>query len=634
MGNSFRAHDKSGIASDPGKFPALRQPQKGMELREGLITATYIVGFTAYVLHRLYWLQSQHPSYPEFGLDLIATILAAAALLYLMAFPRARPVGTLGVVIVGALLGLLFFVSTLGFALADPGNIEWLMRGDWAQHFVGWHLYRSASWQWPPGAFDNFWHPVGTAIVFTDSLPLAALPLKLISAWLPERFQYIGTWLLVNCVLQGVFAILLLRCFIKKTVSLAIGTGLILLAPVFISRIDHDTLTTHWLLLAGLWMYFRPTSTPRRACATWLVLVAVSALVHPYLNVMLLALAAAYYSREVFAVQRLSLRSGAVDLGALVGVSLFCWWLIGALTLRPSSGGVSLGVYNANLLAWFDPQWMSRWFKPLPSFGDGQYEGKGYLGIGVWLLALLSIGWAVRARYHQKGRLITVDTPWWPLAIVVALLTLYAFSTRFALGSWLLVDITPPHLPLIDTFRSSGRFIWASCYLFSLLAIVPVAQRTNLLAPICLGVAFFVQLVELAPLHIGIAQMREGIYQRAAEPTLSDPFWATATQGKKNIVLVPPPACGKEAAPYFPFSLLAGDRHLTINTGYLARFDEKRTFAYCDQFSKDIATGIRDADTLYVVGAEQLDAFRANSRTALDCRIVDGYNACVTLPNP
>src|SRR5262249_32791455 len=134
---------------------------------------------------------------------LIAMIVAGRS-----AVPRARLDGTLAFV-VGAAAGFMFFAGTIGLALVDPTAIGWLLQGDWAQHYSGWAMFRHAPWHWPPGRMREIWYPVGTSIVYTDSLPLFALAMKPFSAWLPEPFQYIGAWLMTSFTLQGGFGALL-----------------------------------------------------------------------------------------------------------------------------------------------------------------------------------------------------------------------------------------------------------------------------------------------------------------------------------------------------------------------------------------------------------------------------------------
>lgn len=98
--------------------------------------------------------------------------------------------------VLAALSGMALWLSVSGPAFLDPSNVGWLMRGDWAQHLVGWHAFRHDAWQLPPGAMENLTWPGRTAVVYTDSLPLLAIPLKLFSPLLPDPMQFQGIWFL------------------------------------------------------------------------------------------------------------------------------------------------------------------------------------------------------------------------------------------------------------------------------------------------------------------------------------------------------------------------------------------------------------------------------------------------------
>lgn len=581
-----------------------------------------ILATSGYVLRRVLWLHAEQPNYPGFAWDIAGIVCAAIGLFSLTLGRWPKRSSWLLPALAGAALGLLFFVATLGFALVDPSRVEWLMRGDWAQHFVGWHIYRNSAWMWPPGAFDAIMYPVGTSISYTDSLPLFAMPLKLLSSWLPTRFQYIGLWQLINCVLQGAFGALLVRCFSPSYVVQLIGAGFLLLAPVFISRIDHDTLTTQWILLAGLWLYFDHLEA-RRSFAGWLALSAVSALVHPYLSAMLVAIAFAYYLREVCADRRLTVRAAAVHFAAVLGITLLGFWLSGGFLVRPSGAGVHLGVYNANLLAWIDPQFMSRWLPTLPASHSGQYEGRAYLGLGT--IVLIGIGLVMLA-IKPSPRISPQRL--WPLVLVVVLMTLFAFGTKFTIGASTLFDMTPDGRTPFDAFRSSGRFIWASCYLLTIFGIVVLTARGGRFAVPLLAVGLAVQLFDLTPLHARTFHLREGVNNRSAEPVLNDPWWNEAVRGRRHIVLVPPLACSDQAAPYFPFSLLAGDQGMTVNVGYVARWDGRAYARYCSTLKQEIPTGVRDAATLYVVRSDEVENFRNSSQADMQCKPADGYVGC------
>lgn len=71
-----------------------------------------------------------------------------------------------------ALFGTPLFLFFIFFnpAILDPTNTGWLMRGDWAQHFLGWHAYRNGADSF--NHQDLLAHPTGLSILYTDSNPL------------------------------------------------------------------------------------------------------------------------------------------------------------------------------------------------------------------------------------------------------------------------------------------------------------------------------------------------------------------------------------------------------------------------------------------------------------------------------
>jgi hypothetical protein len=124
----------------------------------------------------------------------------------------------------GALTGGAFFVWIAGSRVIDPTEIGWVMQGDWRIHFLGWHFFRGEPWHWPPGRIEGYYHaPAGTAVGFTDSIPIAAFLLKPIAGWLPMPFQYLGLWLLLCFALQGAFGVRLARVWTQKPLLQLLG---------------------------------------------------------------------------------------------------------------------------------------------------------------------------------------------------------------------------------------------------------------------------------------------------------------------------------------------------------------------------------------------------------------------------
>ena len=106
-----------------------------------------------------------------------------------------------------SLLGALIFLLLYGVRVLDPTSVDWILNNpspDPAQHYLGWELFRRSPVHLPYiGANYNAVYPFRTSVLFTDSLPLAALLFKLLGGILPTRFQYFGWWGLFCYMMQG-----------------------------------------------------------------------------------------------------------------------------------------------------------------------------------------------------------------------------------------------------------------------------------------------------------------------------------------------------------------------------------------------------------------------------------------------
>lgn len=551
----------------------------------------------------------------------------AGSLMLIVGFgprPRTSELSGVSLVTLGALCGIWFFARDFGTALLDPTNTAWVLSGDWAQHYSGWALYRNSPWAWPPGLLPQLWFPIGTSIVYTDSLPLFAMPLKAVSAMLPADFQYIGGTFLLNCLLQGVFGALLSSRVDRRPLSVVVGTLFFLLAPIFLRRWAHDTLMFQWLILAAIWMYLLPARIGRLRFG-WILLSVVAALTHPYLAVMTLCIELAWVVRILFDSRR--------DFqGALTAFILSClatiglWYLSGAFLIHEgdSGGGVAFGRFSFNLLGFVNPQGYSRWLPDLPTFPD-QYEGFAYLGAGVLVAMVAAAILAVRTDVKYR------DASVWPLVSVSVVLLLLAASSVVTVSRIVLLDY-PIHGGWLGAFRSSGRFIWPAYYLciFASLWVVhrglgrPSGARVLLL---CL----FLQIADFSIAHAVLGEFRFQARTKRSDTQLNDPRWDDLAQGKKHLTLLPPEACGHQAGSWLPFVVFASRHHLTLNGGYLARWDSKATHSYCGALHDRVAAGDLANDELLVVDSSWAALLLA-SPTAIKCVELEGYRACEVHP--
>lgn len=127
--------------------------------------------------------------------------------------------------IVTGILGMLVFVMIYGIKVCNPVYTAFIsLGGDIQQHYLGWCYYRNSGWHFPIGLMDGVIESELISIIYTDSIPLLAVPFKIISPLLPEQFQYFGLWGLLSAGLIGlwggedfkiIFSLLVCNLFIK-----------------------------------------------------------------------------------------------------------------------------------------------------------------------------------------------------------------------------------------------------------------------------------------------------------------------------------------------------------------------------------------------------------------------------------
>lgn len=534
--------------------------------------------------------------------------------------------------LLGGVVGAAFFLWIAGAAIVNPTRIGWLMRLDWQWHFLGWHLFRAEPWHMPPGAIAGLFHPVGTSVAYTDSIPVLAFAFKPFDAVLPRDFQYIGAWLLACFTLQGVFGALLVRALTPRALLQALGAGLFVLSPILLNRVGHAALTAHWLILAALWLYVRPLDARRSGLATWTIVVAIAAATHPYLAVMVLGLALAFAARLC----EKGVGSGypffaraAGRVGLLVVVALAVWWAAGYFLVddAQSLGERGVGEYAMNLLAPITTSGWSGLLPDLPLATPGQtFEAFNYLGAGALLLA----AWALSdvGRHGVDPARLRMALP---LVVVCAAFALVAVSPTLTAGRLVLIDLSDALERPLGFFRVTGRFFWPVSYVLVFGAIAVVIRGGGSRRPaVILAAALAVQAVDLHARHQSIRRARmDSAWLRWQNP-LRSPFWDNALPHYRHLALVPPAACGEGAAPYAPFAYLAGAHRVTINTGYAARIDHEKMARYCEALRQDVQQGNVSDDTLYVVSDGEIERFKKTAREPMVCGRVDGFNACAT----
>ena len=541
-------------------------------------------------------------------------------------------------------IGGLFFVSILGTQIIDPTNIAWLMeKGDWPQHFLGWHFFKNESWHFPLGKLSSIQPPVGASIGYTDSIPIMALMFKLFTNILPHNFQYIGFWLLLCFCLQGFFGALLVSTVSCNLIIQLLGAVFFVISPILLVRIGHPALCSHWILLAALWLYFRNWKNfgVINHLGWWLVIIIISAAVHPVITVMALGLALTFYCRFSLIDYKIKLRYGILSCCILVLSSILVWWIIGYFELGKigsSYGTFGFGYFSMNLLApfnpinWVDGEWRGSWSTFLITrlmATKGQADGFNYLGIGVIILGL----WVFYALIIHLPKFKTVK-PILPLAVVSIFFTLFALSNKITLGSQLVYEIKLNHylLSALSPFRSSGRFFWPVYYSIIFCIIAFIVRRNNTkIGVLILFIGISFQLIDFHNIY------NINKYKELRHPTkewnnpLKSTLWKSLGEKYNKIILVPPRVCENEAAAsYIPFSYFAANHKMSINSFYLARYDYETSNKNCQKLFADVRNGMIDPDSVYILNNNYLNILKSNTSVPIICEVVDGFNVCIS----
>ncbi len=531
-----------------------------------------------------------------------------------------------GAVVLSACLGAWLALHLYG-GMLDPTQVDWLIHeNDPLQHYLGWHYFRRDEWQWPLGGLTNLASGIGTSIVFTDSIPLVAIPLKLLHGVLPDPFQYLGLVMLANFMLNaGVACALLLRCGLSPVSSL-LGASLFVSLPMATMRgigaHGHEALSAHWLLLLASWLVlFRPY-LDLQAIWRWCALLVVAVLVHFYLFFMVgvlwggWAMRAGWLSRAWRSWQ-LKMIWGAtlVMTPALV---LLVMWGVGYFHYGSGGGGGGgYGVFSAELLTFFNPRsqaWFLQdegretlsaifpgWLTPV----WGQYEGQAYAGLGGMLLLLLGVALAVDKGPTRLQQLLPGGLPWL-LAMMLGMF-LFALSDRVVVGYRLFeLGFGKWLWPLTDVLRSSGRLAWPLLYgllIGTLLLLSREWSQRRLM--ILLVVVATLQWLDLKGWHAAVQERTSArLEQMRHEPMPYDvlnaeellPLW----QSRTRIVALPV----EDVSVLRPYTWLAAEHGMSINVAHLARITPEAIDSATAEERQRLLQGSLAEEAVYVLTAQ------------------------------
>lgn len=525
-------------------------------------------------------------------------------------------------------LGAVAFFVLFGAHPLRVGALDWMMRADPAQHYLGWAFYRNGAWAaWLWGDAPDFLAPIGTSVALTDSIPLLAVPLRAVQAWLPRPFQYFGLWLLACFALQGVAGARLAERLGATRPQAVLTAALLVWFPLLGWRftnplLGHASLCAQWLLLLAMTPLVTDDDRPTAPAA---VTLAVASAVHTYLFLLVGAFVALTAARTLVARRALAWR----PIVAALATSATVLWSQGVLGRRVGQSPGGVGTYSANLDTFVNSAGVGALLPALPTL-DGQQEGFAYLGLGNLLLVVAAV--VVSAR----------RSPWAPrrdgvrwLAVACGCFALLAFMPRVSLGERVLFDlggVTRVFDRAFHHLRATGRFAWPLAYFAVIASVRALLRRLSPReATAVLAAAAALQVADVVPAH---ARWR---LPRAVAWQPRSPAWRASAGDYRHLALFPPKflrtACHNRFLPWPTFAAiaaLAADQRWSINGGYSARPPHRAVEAYCREALRAVRAGELRDDTVYVLttGAT-LNPLLAHLPSDATCGALDGLTVCV-----
>jgi hypothetical protein len=559
------------------------------------------------------------------------TLLSLLGTATLIGWRYGRRHTTIAIPTVCGLVGAAFWIWVGGLRILDPREIGWTMRLDWQWHFLGWHFFRHEAWQLPPGRITSEFFPVGTAVAYTDSLPLLAFLLKPFSSVLPDPFQYLGIWLVVCYALQGVCAARLISIWTGQPGLVVTASALIILNPVLLNRVGHVALCSHWLILLALTLHFRTRDlSVRRALLYWSTLTVLASLIHPYLWLMVGTFG---LSGAVAMVIEKKVSPTVAALGGCFGaaVSGLGAWAAGWFLIRSANATAEgFGTLSMNLLGPLAANGWSTIVPNLPVFESQTYEGFNYLGVGA--MALIGVATVECARRRPTSETMRALAP---LFAACGVLAVFAVGNRVTFGQHVIAEVRLPALlaAVLSPARASGRFFWPAGYLLVLASIAVTLKRyTARQAGLLLAIAVALQAYDLYAQCLRDRAVRSAESWYAWDDLSKDPQWQRAAAISRHVILVPPDDCGVAAAPYAPIGVFAAPRHVTLNAGHAARFDLAAVKAACAAVNAQLESGNLDPGTIYVVHVDERDRVNTALGGAVQCWPTLDAWACIAPP--
>ena len=504
------------------------------------------------------------------------------------------------VFIIACILGAVCFLIIYGPYVLNPFYDDWIfMTGerDLTQHYLGFCMYRSSPWQFPIGLVTTASYPHDMSVIYTDAIPLFAFFGKLLNPILPQVFQYLGIYGMISMMLMGGMGALLIYEYSGRVkLSVILSLFYTLAWTMLLRMFYHTSLTSQWLILISLYLWKRLDLSAHtlKNALIFAVFSAAGMLIHPYLWAMsggILAMCVLEYLITARDIKR-SLLYGF----CYMFTGVICLYAFGAFAIGKGAN-LGAGKYEANLNTLFNS--MDHGILPGLPVTLLQYEGFGYLGLGILFISIVGI-----LTFIVRMRKPVLDIHRLFLFLTAFIFVLFSIVPEVSLGDRVLVyvDLGKVLGTVVGIFRSNGRFIWpVSIMVMTYLLVFAIRNLKGRRLYILLALALFLQVLDLSPF----------LLKRHRLFNVSDYEYSGILDGLgplndvidryDHIVMDLHDGEVDQYLTYYAY--LNG---MTTNSFYYARPNNNDTDGTLEALRNDMDRGRYDESLLYVIGADEL----------------------------
>lgn len=527
------------------------------------------------------------------------------------------------------LISILVFHFKYGLDKLIPTNINWLLKvkHDWGQHYLGWAFYRKENWHFPLGKIENLYYPISTNVGYTDSIPLFALPFKLISPILPNEFQYFGFWLFLCFFLTAFLSIKLLKKYNVHWLQL-IGIALLITSnPVLLYRGIHPALCSQWLIIASIYLYQKEIHSKNylKVNLQQFGLLIISSLIHPYISFMILGFSFALIAKHCFFDKILKIKQLVFILFLSVIGLFFIWWTVGYISISNHTNSEikgGFGLYSMNLNSFYNSFGYSNIIPNQPLINPMQYEGYMYFGVG--LILLISFTIALSFKYLKK----TINYHnFLPLFILGLFTLLFALTNKITFNEKIVLEFPIPNLieKFGNIFRASARFFWINYYIILILVFISFSKiKVNKnIKSIFLFTVIIIQFYDIS-IFFNNYKYKIGSYT----PELSIKKWDSLLVNIKHIKTYPPYNFVGLNKPYEyqELAYIAERNNTTFTNFYVARTNSSKEKTYSKSLIKELSVSPIKTNEVIVTSKKYLDlALISLKNYSSTLSYLDGY---------